>query len=185
MRAIGTAFLWSMILALLAGLLIGLGLDYIGYPWIVGPLFTAGLTVLDGWVKARGMLNRRLGYRDVPRLINDDRSVPVNFDFLLPGKQKTVDVQAETRIVCPSGDVIDQALIKRFVWRAWERQNRGKNGLGRRYWLVDARPTLTREQYDALIYALEQVGCLAGRKPGRTGRIIGSYDEVIARLRGE
>jgi hypothetical protein len=185
MRQIAVPLFWVLLLAMAVGLLAGLALEQLEIAWYWGPVSTVSLTIFDAWVKARGLLSKRLGHKDQAYIVSSSRSIPVSFESVLRGKGRSVDVIDEIQIVCPSKDVIDQAEIKLFIGRSLARQYRGKQGLSRHYHCRVARPALSREKYEALIEALEARGFIQGRRQGRPGHIIADFDTIIKALRGE
>lgn len=185
MKPIMIAFVWTMLTAVFAGLVLGWALSTIGYDWIYGPAIALSISVVDAWLKSRGLLARRLGHRDQAKIITSERAIPVSLEQILPGRQRSVDVVDQVRIVLPSGDVVAESDIKTFIGVAWSRQTRGKVGLSRGYWLRVARPAWSRERYEGIISALDQAGYIEGRRSGRPGRIVGSYYQIIKELKGE
>ena len=186
MKPILTAFVWVIFLSFLVGLAIGRLMEYLFYwDFWTGPIVVVSLAIFEAWLRARGLLAKRLGHRDQARVVTGNRSIPVMFESVLRGSGKSVDVPDDLYIACPSGEEISQADIKEFVFRAWSRQNRNRQGLSRAYWTRTARPAWSRERYEAMIDCLVEAGAIEARTAGRAGRLIGSYDQIIKQLRGE
>lgn len=186
MVRIATAFVWVLILSFLAGLPVGKLLEMMGYDFWTGPIIVVSFAIIEGWIKARGLLSRRLGHRDESRLIRSDRAVTVGaFEFSLPGAKKTVDVPDSFYILTPSKEEISYQEIREFVWRATVRQASGKPGISRKYWTREHKPRWSREWYEAMVSELDKSGLIEGRIGGRSGRLNKSYDEIMLTLRGE
>lgn len=191
MSKILTAFVWSMVLAMLAGL-VGWGLLYwLDFPWFIYPAITCGLTIISAWIDSRELLARRLGRRYQPEVRFSGRDIPVtagglamSFESIVPwGKQKAVTVDDELSIMTPTGTVIGSEAIKHFLGRAWHRQLRGLAGLSRTYWTKEHRPPWTRDEYEAMIHVLEGGEWVERRTTGRSGRLTADYGEIVRSLK--
>lgn len=194
MQRIAIAFTWSVIMAGLAGLVIGLALNEFEINWLYGPIFTLSLTIIHGWIEARHMLLKALGHKEKPFASVTSRGIPVaagglvaRFESALPGgKTLTLPVEERLTIMTPTGVEISPDEIKHFIGRAWHRQLIGKPPLSRRYWTKQHRPPWDRERYESIIYVLLSSGHIAGRVGGKSGFLKSDYQTIINQIkRGE
>lgn len=191
MTKIATAFIWSLFLGLLAGLIAWGLLFWLEFPWWIYPAVTMGLTIISAWIDSRELLARRLGRRYEPSIQVSGRSIPVHagglatvFEAILPGKRKSeIEIENELSIMTPTGLLIRQERIAYFINRAYTRQIRGLSGLSRPYWTKEHRPPFDRSEYDSLIYCLVAGGFIEGRQPGRSGKLNAHYREILTSMK--
>jgi len=191
MQKIAIAFFWAMFLSVLVGMILAVLLNWIGLPWWTWPCLTSGLVVIQAWLQSRDLLAQRLGHRDRPMAQFSGRSIPVSagglpmvFESIIPGgRTSNIEVEDVLSVMTATGLLVDGERVKEFVNTAWRRQERGKSGLSRRYWLEGHKPAWDRSEYDALVYVLNQNGFIVGRKDGRSGRLSTDYRSIICLLK--
>jgi len=191
MSKIATAFIWSLFLSLLAGLIAWGLLFWLEFPWWIYPAMTMGLTIISAWIDSRELLAHRLGRRYEPSIQVSGRAIPVSagglatvFEAILPGKRRSeIEVENELSIMTPTGLLIREDRIAYFLNRAYTRQIRGLPGLSRPYWTRDHRPPFDRSEYDSLIYCLMGGGFIDGRVQGRSGKLNTHYKEILLTMK--
>jgi hypothetical protein len=191
MTKILTAFVWSMVLAMLAGLVAWGLLFWLEFPWFVYPAVTCGLTIISAWIDSRELLARRLGRRYEPELRFSGRDIPIaagglamSFESVIPwAKKRAVTIEDELSIMTETGLLISGDRIRHFLGRAWRRQLSGKSGLSRPYWTSEHRPAWDRSEYEAMLHVLQAGGWIENRRPGRSGRLIADYGTIVRALK--
>jgi len=191
MSKIATAFVWSLFLGLLAGLIAWGLLYWIEIPWWIYPAATMGITIISAWIDSRELLARRLGRRYEPSIQVSGRAIPVGtgglatvFEAVMPGRRRQeVTIEDELTVMTETGLLIREERIKHFLGRAWHRQLRGLAGLSRPYWTKEHRPPFDRSEYDALIYVLMAGRFIDGRQPGRSGKLNADYRTIVTYMK--
>lgn len=184
MKQIGIAFIWTMILATLLGLMAGWLLAELDYSFWIGPGFTVTLSLLDGWIQARSLLAKRLGAKNRPFVVQSNRMIPATFESILSIKRDGVEINDSIAIRISPSEVVPDEIVKAFVWKAYARHAAGKPAFSRRYWLINHKPRMERNVYEGLVEVLTSEGLIIGRVSGSSGKLALSYDDTIKRLRG-
>jgi hypothetical protein len=186
-KKIGVAFVWSMLLAALAGLVVGMVLDEFGYKWTFGPFITMGLTIIHAWLQSRSMLLAALGERKKTAIEVTGRNIPVSTggvaarfeSAILRGRALDLEMESDLTIITPTGVRIEPAQIKHFIAQCSSRQARGKPAFSRAFWTKAHKPPWDREQYDSIMTVLEGHGFVQGRLSGKSGVLKSDYETII------
>lgn len=193
MKLIATAFMWAMLLSLLAGLCLAGIFYWLAWPWWVWPLSTSSYTLWFSWRDAHDLLAKRLGRREKGYGVKrDSRVIPISldagtvFESILPGltrkKSDMVLVDDGYTLVSPYAEV-REGIASEFIRYCQIRQERGKPAFSRHYWTRIRRPPLSREQYDCLMHNLVDFGFISGRRQGRSGELNAHSEKIISKLR--